>query len=251
MDKNLIRVSKSPFGAAVFFVQKKDGSLRLVTNYWALNAVTIKNRYPLPLISELLDQLSGASIFSKIDLTAGYNQVRVANNDITKTAFRTKYIAYKSVVMNFGMTNAPSTFVTLMNLVFRSLIGKSVVIYLDNIIVFSKSKAQHKVDLRNVLNILCDNQLYAKPSKCQFYEKSLTFLGHIISASGIKPNPEKIKAIVELPRPTNILGLQSFLGLVAFVRKFIPNCSKLIAPLTALLKKGVKFKWNFEREENL
>ena len=148
------------------------------------------------------------------------------------------------------MTNAPSTFVTLMNLVFWSLIGKSVVIYLDNIIVFSKSKAQHKVDLRNVLNILRDNQLYAKPSKCQFYEKSLTFLGHIISASGIKPNPEKIKAIVELPRPTKLLGLQTFLGLVAFVRKFIPNCSNLIAPLTALLKKGVKFKWNFKREKN-
>ena len=118
MDKNLIRVSKSPFGAAVFFVQKKDGSLRLVTDYWALNAVTIKNHYPLPLISELLDQLSGASIFSKIDLTAGYNQVRVADNDIPKTAFRTKYGAYKSVVMNFGMTNTPSTLVALMNSVF-------------------------------------------------------------------------------------------------------------------------------------
>ena len=118
MDKNLIKVSKSPFGAAFFFVQNKDGSLRLVTNYWALNAKTIKNHYPLPLISELLDQLSGASIFSKIDLTAGYNQARVADNDIPKTAFRTKYGAYKSVVMNFGMTYAPSTFVTLMNLIF-------------------------------------------------------------------------------------------------------------------------------------
>ena len=152
--------------------------------------------------------------------------------------------------MNFGMTNASSSFVTLKYSVFWPLIRKSVVIYLDNIIVFSKSIAQHKLDLRNVLNILCDNQLYAKPSKCQFYEKSLKFLRHIISTRGIKPDPEKIKAIVELPRPTNILGLQSFLGLVAFVRKFIPNCSELIAPLTALLKKGVKFEWNFEREKN-
>ena len=122
MDKNLIRVFKSPFGAAVFFVQKKDGSLRLVTNYWALNVVTIKNRYPLPLIGELLYQLASANIFSKIDIMAGYNQVHVANNDIPKTAFRTKYGAYKSVVMNLGMTNAPSTFVMLMNPVFRPLI---------------------------------------------------------------------------------------------------------------------------------
>ena len=172
----------------------------------SFKCVTIKNRYPLPLISELLDQLSGASIFSKIDLTAGYNQVRVANNDIPKTAFRTKYGAYKSVVMNFGMTNAPSTFVTLMNSVFQSLIGKSVVIYLDNIIVFSKSKAQHKLDLRNVLNILRDNQLYAKPSKCQFYEKSLTFLGHIISASGIKPTLKRLKQLWNCPALLIYLG---------------------------------------------
>ena len=117
-------MSKSPYGATVFFVQKKDGSLRLVTNYCALNVLTIKNRYPLPLISKLLDQLSGAKIFSKISLTAGYNQVRVVDKDIPKTAFRTKYGAYKSIVMNFGMTNAPSTFVTLMNAIFRPLIGK-------------------------------------------------------------------------------------------------------------------------------
>ena len=144
--------------------------------------------------------------------------------------------------MNFGMTNAPLTFLMLMDSVFWLLVGKSVVIYLDKFIVLSKSKAQHKLNFRSVLNILRDNQLYAKPSKCQFYEKSLTFLGHFLSARGIKPDPEKIKAIVELPRPTNILGLQSILGLVVFVRKFIPNCSKLIALLTALLKKGVKFK---------
>ena len=138
--------------------------------------------------------------------------------------------------MNFGMTN-----IYICNSHKFSILAthkKSVVIYLDNIIVFSKSKAQHKLDLRNVLNILRDNQLYTEPSKCQFYEKSLTFLGHIISASGIKPNPEKIKAIKELPRPTSILRLQTFLGLVAFVRKFIPNCSKLIAPLMALLKRA-------------
>ena len=241
MNQNLIQVSKSPYGAAVFFVQKKDGSLRLVTDYCALNVVTVKNQYPLPLISKLLDQLSGARIFSKIDLTAGYNQVRVVDKDIPKTAFRTKYGAYKSIVMNFGMTNAPSTVVTLMNAIFRPLIGKSVVIYLDNIIIFSKSKAQHELDLRNVIKILQENQLYAKPSKYN-HEKSLTFLGHVISANGIKPDPEKIKSIVELSRPTNIAGLQSFLGLVAFVRKFIPNCSKLIAPLTALLMKGVAFE---------
>ena len=206
-------MSKSPYGAAVFFVQKKDGSLRLVTNYCALNAVTIKNRYPLPLISKLLDQLSSTREFSKIDLTAGYNQVCLVNKDIPKTAFRTKYKAYKSIVMNFGMTITPSTFVTLMNAIFCPLIGKSVVIYLNKIIIFSKSKAQHELDLRNAIKILQENQLYAKPSKCQFYEKSLTFLGHLIIANGIKPTPEKIKSIVELSCHTNIAGLQIVLEL--------------------------------------
>ena len=130
------------------------------------------------------------------------------DKDIPKTAFRTKYGAYKSIVMNFGMTNAPSTYVTLMNTIFRPLSGKSVVIYLNNIIIFSKSKTQHMLDLRNVIKILQENQLYAKPSKCQFYKKSLTFLGHIISINGIKSDPEKIKSIVELSRPTNIAGIQ-------------------------------------------
>ena len=132
--KNLIRVSKSPFGAAVFFVHKKNGSLRLVTDYQALIAVTVKNQYPLLLISEFLDQLGGSTIFFKIDLTARYNQVQIANKDIPKTAFRTKYGAYKTVVMNFGMTNTPSTFVTLMNNIFKPLLGKCVITYLDNII---------------------------------------------------------------------------------------------------------------------
>lgn len=144
---------------------------------------TVKNCYPLPLISKLLYKLREANVFSKIDLTADYNQVRIAEKDIPKTAFRTRYGAYKSVVISFGMKNAPSTFVTLMNSILQLLSGKSVVIYLDNIIVFSKSKAQHEQDLRNILNILRDNQLYAKPSKCQFYENSLTNLGHVTSSN--------------------------------------------------------------------
>ena len=203
-----------------------------------------ENLYPLPLNSELLDQLGGSTIFSKINLTAGYNQVQIANKDIHKTAFRTIYSAYETVVMNFGMTNTPSTFVTLMNNIFKPLLGKCVIIYLDDIIVFSKTKEDHEKDLIAVFQTLWENQLFAKPTKCQFYQKSLTFLGHVISGEGIKPDPEKINSITNLTCPTNITSLQLFLGIVAFVRKFIPNCRKLIAPLMALLKKNAPYKWN-------
>ena len=157
MEKGLIRASKSPYGAAVFFVAKKDGSLRLVTDYRALNEVTIKNRYPLPLIDELFDSLGGSQYFSKIDLTAGYNQIRVKEEDIPKTAFRTKYGSFECVVLNFGMTNAPSTFVTYMNEVFAKHIGKHALVYLDDIIVYSPTKEQHNKDLQAVLDTLKEN----------------------------------------------------------------------------------------------
>ena len=203
LEKGLIHGSHSPWGTSVFFVQKKDGSLRLVTDYRSLNTVTAKNRYPLPLIEEFLDQVGGACVFSKINLTAGYNQVRIREEDIPKGTFRTKYGSYESLVMNFGMTNAPSTFVTLMNNIFREYLGKNVVIYLDDIIIFSKTKKQHHQDLRKTLEKLRQNQLYAKLSKCEFYQTSLIFLGHVISSQGISPDPEKVAAVNNLPQPTD------------------------------------------------
>ena len=228
-------------GSLSFFVQKKDGSLRLFTDYCSFNAVTDKNRYSSPLTKEFLDQVGGAQIFSKINLTAGYNQVRIREEDVPKSTFRTKYGSYESLVMNFGMTNAPSTFVTMMNDIFREDLGKHVVIYLDDIIVYSKDEKSHVKDLRKTLTKLRESKLYAKPSKCEFFKTTLTFLGHVISAQGIAPDTAKVEAVNNLPRPTDIKQLQSFLGLVAYIRKFIPQCSELTAPLSHLLQKGVAF----------
>ena len=230
LEKGLIRPSQSPFGAAVFFVAKKDGSLRLVTDYRALNEVTIKNRYPLPLIDDLFDALGGAAVFSKIDLTAGYNQIRIKEEDIPKTAFRTKYGSYECVVLNFGMTNAPSTFVTFMNEVFAPHIGKHALVYLDDIIVYSPSKEQHAKDLEAVFATLKQHRLLAKPSKCQFFREQLPFLGHVVSKGGIKPDIQKIRAISQMPPPKDKSKLRTFLGMVAYVRRFYsqlwsPDCT--------------------------
>ena len=237
LDKGLIRPSKSPFGAAVFFVPKKEGGLRLVTDYRALNEVTIKNWYPLPLIEDLFDALGKAKIFTKIDLTAGYHQIRVRPEDIPKTAFCTKYGSFECVVLNFGMTNAPSTFVTFMNEVFKDHIGKRALVYLDDIIIYSPSEKEHHTDVRLVLDTLRENKLVAKPSKCVFFAKELAFLGHIISEKGIAPDPDKIKAITNMPPPRDKSELRTFLGMIAYIRKFIPDCGPLIAPLTAITEK--------------
>ena len=171
-----IRPSHSPFGAPVLFVKKKDGGLRLCVDYRALNKLTIKNRYPLPRIEDLLDQLHGAKIFSKIDLRSGYHQIRIHDNDISKTAFRTRYGHYEFMVLPFGLTNAPATFMTLMNDIFRPLLDKCVIVYLDDILIFSKSPEEHERHLRQVLEILRQHQLYAKPSKCEFFRESVDSL---------------------------------------------------------------------------
>lgn len=250
LEKGLIRALKSPYGAAVFFVAKKDGSLRLVTDYRALNEVTIKNMYPLPLIDELFDSLGGSQYFSKIDLTAGYSQIRVKEEDIPKTAFRTKYGLFECVVLNFGMTNAQYTFVTYMNEVFAKYIGKYALVYLDDIIIYSPSKDQHNKDIQAVLDTLQENRFLAKPSKCMFYQRELPFLGHIISADGIKPNPEKVKGIRNLPAPRTKSKLRTFLGMIVYIKRFIPDCSALTAPLSALTGKDTNFDWTPIRDYN-
>ena len=233
-----IRPSQSPYGAPILFVKKKDGTTRMCTDYRALNKITKKNVYPLPRIDELLDRLEGAKFFTKIDLRQGYHQIRIAEADVEKTAFRTRYGHYEYLVLPFGLTNAPATFMGLMNEVFRPLLDKSVVIYLDDILIFSRTWEDHLRDVGAVLQRLRDSKLYAKVSKCEFGKESVEFLGHVVSNEGVSVDAKKVEAIKEWPVPTNIHDLRAFLGLANYYRRFVLNYSKLALPLTRMLKKG-------------
>jgi hypothetical protein len=206
--------------------------LRMCIDYRALNAQTIRNRYALPRIDELLDRLHGAKIYSKLDLTSGYHQIAVHPKDRLKTAFRTRYGHYEFNVMPFGLTNAPATFQTLMNDIFRDLLDVCVVVYLDDILVYSKTRADHEKHLRMVLERLQKHQLYAKLSKCSFFVTEIEYLGHIISPNGMRPNPKLVEALQKFPRPTTLKELQSFLGLANYYRKFIKDYSSIATSLT-------------------
>ena len=249
IDNGLIRPSSSPYGAPVLFVKKKDGSMRLCVDYRALNKHTVKNRYPLPRIDELLDRLGHAKIFSKLDLTSGYHQIRIADNDIPKTAFRTRYGHFEFVVMPFGLTNAPSTFQTLMNSIFHPYLDKFVTVYLDDILIFSKNEEEHAEHLRLVLNLLRKHKLYCKLSKCEFFRRRLNFLGHTISGQGIETDQDKITSIQDWPTPKNLKQLQSFLGLANYYRRFIQNYSTIAVPLTALTRKDQAYVWTESQEQ--
>ncbi|KAI3762288.1 hypothetical protein L1987_52713 [Smallanthus sonchifolius] len=194
-DKGFIRPSHSPWGAPVLFVKKKDGSFHMCIDYRELNKLTIKNRYPLPRIDDLFDQLQGSTCFSKIDLRSGYHQLRVQEEDIPKTAFRTRYGHYEFMVMPFGLTNAPVVFMDLMNRVCKPYLDKFVIVFIDDILIYSKTKADHEKHLRLVLDLLRKEQLYAKFSKCEFWLKEVQFLGHIVNEKGIHVDPAKIEAV--------------------------------------------------------
>ncbi|KAG8485758.1 hypothetical protein CXB51_019146 [Gossypium anomalum] len=243
-DKGFTRPSFSPWGAPVLFVKKKDGTMRLCIDYRQLNKVTIKNKYPLPHIDDLFDQLKGASVFSKIDLRSGYYQLRVRDSDIPKTAFRTRYDHYEFLVMPFGLTNAPAVFMDLMNRIFRQYLDRFVVVFIDDILVYSRNETEHAEHLRLVLRILRDKQLYAKFSKCEFWLREVSFLGHVVSASGIRVDPSKISAILNWKPPRNITEVRRFLGLAGYYRRFVKGFSMIAAPMTKLLQKDVKFNWS-------
>ena len=247
--RGYIRPSMSPFGAPVLFVHKKDGTLRLCVDYRALNKSTIKNRYPLPRIDELIDRLVGAQYFTKIDLYSGYHQIRIKPEDVHKTAFRTRYGHYEFLVLPFGLTNAPATFMTLMNDIFREQLDQFVVIYLDDILVYSKTKNEHSQHVKEVLGILRKHRLYAKITKCEFFQKRIEYLGHYISAEGVAVDDRKVKAIKDWPAPTTVSETRSFLGLANYYRKFVPNFSLVAAPLTALLQKEKTFTWTDKENE--
>ncbi|KAK8609334.1 hypothetical protein V6N13_061783 [Hibiscus sabdariffa] len=243
LDHGFIRPSSSPWGAPVLFVKKKDGSLRLCIDYRKLNKLTVKNKYPLPRIDDLFDQFRGATIFSKIDLRSGYYQLKVKDSDVAKTAIRTRYGNYEFLVMPFGLTNAPAAFMDMMNRVFRPFLDQFVVVFIDDILIYSRSEAEHVEHLRIVLQTLRDHRLYAKLSKCEFWLKKITFLGHVLSAEGIQVDPGKIEAIVSWKQPKNVSEIRSFLGLAGYYRRFVEGFSIIVSPLTKLLKKDVLFVW--------
>ena len=217
-------------------MKKKDGFMRMCINYQRLNAITIKNKYLLPLIDELFDQLNGAKYFTKLDLRSGYQQVWIEPSDVPKNAFRTRFGHYEFLVMPFGLTNAPAMFMTLMDIVLRPFLGKFVVVLLDDILVYSRSKEEHLNHLRQVFEVLCEHQLYAKDSKCEFFKIEIHYLGHIISNEGIRMDPEKVDAILKWPHPRNLQELQMFLGLAGFYRKYIRDYAKIVVPMTNQLK---------------
>ncbi|XP_017431977.2 uncharacterized protein LOC108339348 [Vigna angularis] len=250
LDKQFIRPSVSPWGAPVLLVKKKDGSSRLCIDYRQLNKLTIKNKYPLPRIDDLLDQLQGASVFSKIDLRSGYHQIRVKEGDIQKTAFRSRYGHYEYVVMPFGVTNAPAIFMDYMNRIFRPYLDKFVVVFIDDILIYSKSHEEHEEHLRVVLGVLKEKELYAKLSKCEFWMKSVQFLGHVVSAEGISVDPTKVRAVLEWTSPRSITEVRSFVGLAGYYRRFIEGFAKIVAPLTQLTRKDHPFAWTDRCEES-
>ena len=239
-----IRPSKSPYGAPVLFVRKGDGTLRLCTDYRALNNITLKNRFPLPRVEELLDRLAGARYFTKIDLRSGYYQVRIATADVPKTAFRTRYGHFGYLVMPFGLTNAPATFMSLMHRLFNPYLDTFVVIFIDDILVYSKTLQDHVQHLHKVLSVLRQNKLFAKMSKCYFCQPRVHFLGFIISGNGVEVDPAKVQAVTEWPVPQNLHDVRSFLGFVQFYRRFIAGLSGIATPLTELSKKDVQFVWS-------
>ncbi|KAJ4728107.1 Retrotransposon protein, putative, Ty3-gypsy subclass [Melia azedarach] len=243
LDAGFVRPSKAPFGAPVLFQRKHDGSLRMCIDYRALNKVTIKNRYPIPRVDDLFDRLGHARWFSKLDLRSGYWQVRIAEGDEPKTTCVTRYGSYEFLVMPFGLTNAPATFCTLMNKIFHPFLDKFVVVYLDDIVVYSESLKEHVEHLRRVFQVLRENELYVKREKCSFAQEEVMFLGHKISGGRIYMDTAKVRAIQEWKPPTSVTELRSFLGLVNYYRRFIQGYSKRATPLTNLLKKKEVWEW--------
>jgi hypothetical protein len=209
------------WGVLVLFIKKKEGSMKMCINYQELNKVTTKNRYPLPRIDDLLDQLQEACMFSKVDLRLGYHQVRVKEEDIPKTAFMSRYRHYEFLVMYFGLTNKPAFFMDTMNRVFHDNLDQLTIIFIDDILIYLKTPKEHEERLQNALERLLREKIYAKIEKCKFRLDSMSFLGHVVSGKGAAVDPKKVKAMVEWTRPTSVFEIQSFLGLTGYYRCFI------------------------------
>ncbi|KAK1644093.1 hypothetical protein QYE76_061898 [Lolium multiflorum] len=247
-QKGFIQESVSPWGTPVIFVDKRDGGKRMCGDYRNLNNVTIKNKYPLPRIQDLFDQVQGAGVFSKIDLRSGYHQIKIKKEDVPKTAFVSRYGHHEYLVVPFGLTNAPAIFMNLMNKIFMKYLDKFVIVFIDDILIYSKDKEEHAKHLKIVLQTLREHQLYAKFSKCKFWLDSVEFLGHVITKEGIAVNPSKVQSVLEWKSPKNAKEIRGFLGMAGYYRRFIEGFSKIAGPMTKLLKKNTPFVWTDECE---
>ena len=246
---DLIEPSQSPWASNLVVVTKKDGSLRLCIDYRSLNSVTRKDAYPLPRISECLDALGNMKCFSAFDLRAGYNQVELVDEAKDKTSFVTKYGTFRFKVMSFGLCNAPATFQRLMDVTLAGLNFRTLLVYLDDIIVFSETAADHFDRLRQLFDCLRRAGLKLKPSKCKLFQREVEFLGHIVSGEGVRTDPSKVEAVKDWPRPLSVKEVRSFLGLASYYRRFVPDFATIAAPLHALTHKYAQFKWTKECEE--
>jgi hypothetical protein len=247
LERGLIEPSVSPYGASILFVPKPNGrGLRMCVDYRALNSVSIKNRYPLPRIDDMLDTVAGAKYFTSLDLTSGYWQIQIDEKDIPKTAFRTPFGHFQWKVMPFGLTNAPATFQSVMNDVFRPHLRDFVVVYLDDILIYSKTEEEHQKHVQIVLDLLRKEKFYACLDKSTFAQQECKFLGRIISKDGVKVDPRKIEAVRDWPIPKDQHQVRSFLGLANYFRRFIQGFSTLAAPLSALTRAKATYEWTPE-----
>ena len=239
----------SPCAVSVILVPKKDGTWRMCVDCQAINNITVKYRHPIPQLYDMFDELHGSCIFSKIDLKSGYHQIRMKEGDEWKTAFKTKYGLYEWLIMPFGLTNAPSTFMRLMNHVLHGFIGKFVVVYFDDILIYRKSLDDHLIHLKYVLDVLRKERLFANQKKCTFFTNKLVFLGFFYSARGIQVDEEKVQAIQDWPSPTSVSKVRSFYGLASFYQWFVKDFSSVVASITEVIKKDVGLKWGEEQEK--
>lgn len=248
LAKEYIVPSASPYGAPILFVKKKDGSRRLCVDYRALNNITIKERFPLPLINELLESFKGSTVFSKLDLHSGYHQVRIAPRNVVKTAFVTRRGQFAWRVMPFGLTNAPSTFQKMMNTILQPFLDRFVIVYLDDILIYLRTDSGHNDHVRQILEVLREHQLVAKKKKCEFFLREVAFLGHIVTSQGVKPDPEKVRAIKEWPPIQSVKQAQSFIGLANYYRRFIPHFSTHAASIHDYITG--KYPWGEDQQRS-